>query len=853
MGCGVSRSAKAYKLGASTPGRSPSEDVNLPYEQMFLLLNHPNRQDRLRALNALVTFSSAMENVKTMADNMGENDLEPLIKCTASRRQEERVLALVALRNLSRNEKIAIKLVRQYSLKELRKFCEGESDVDEEQMAYNILTNMTRTDEGRLRIVNEGLLAAIVEDINNPFKQNQYRLPPALVLCNVAQCKVNFIPIAEARGIEALVSLCAHPFNDLQFAGINGIVKLAEDQLFRQQLIMKGCIQPLIKLLKSDNIPIRAVACDDIGNIAQDEMSHGEIASNGGISLLVDLVRSSKHELEHGAVLALAALARNPTYRQQVVEAQGLFALLPFVNATEGMVDKALQEAASSAVYTDSTLKNQNTAIQNWRKKTGHEDIEPGQTDWKALNPRQRWRRCFMLYKRLKVAKEQNGFMMSNPQSSSADVVMPVMGNPSATSEVLISSLASTPNSLVGMEPITAPTELALGASTWRSQRSHTSNHSRPMRRNQSTRSMMSEAYPDDEPLMSYLTQQSASSLPNNNNNSQNIHHIHHHYQHRGDPQQQPAQHYHSDLQQRSNANARSHHHRSPGRRDTSVNSHLSDISVPLYSSDTDLREEARRRQSLMSNGDQLSPSSPSSPSRSLARAMAHRRSSMHPEDDPYMDSPTYTPVVPHMHGYDESGGYPSPSSRHLYHIPSDSPLSDKRRHSIPSNTNPGLVRGDERHPAPYSQSRNQSLAPHTTRSQVPSPMSMSGDVLRTPHSSRPVAWGSGSPPDSASSHSPHHHSPYMQQQQQPSPHIQHTQPSPHPSPSNARYRRYSLVQGQDANVGSRVALAPASPARTMVPHTPPVDKTRTGANRYAVMPPPIPSSSLWPSTAVAS
>eukprot|EP00741_Cyanophora_paradoxa_P013716 tig00020710_g13239.t1 len=321
------------------------------------------RQTRPLAIAELLEHS---ENAFRAREIVQAGALEPLGRIAAEN-GAGRLEALTIIRNVTRGDPEAAKqAARALKIDEILRLIETSlDDLDVHQMAYNILKNMTESAEIARLFVRGGFHAAVLNDLLNPFIQNEYRVAPAAVLANLLRLEPIPRGVIDEDVLRIVKSMIQHPMPRVHLQGIRCAKHLSRDQEALRQLVELHTAPLLVSRLGSGHDEVVMEAVSALANYARSEASHGAMAAPESVRTLVILSRAGRPRIERGAVLALSRLARNKELRPVVESQEGLFALLPYAQLEPTTnEERELREAASQALWPGAEQQRQQSILQ---------------------------------------------------------------------------------------------------------------------------------------------------------------------------------------------------------------------------------------------------------------------------------------------------------------------------------------------------------------------------------------------------------------------------------------------------------------------------------------------------------
>eukprot|EP00741_Cyanophora_paradoxa_P004631 tig00000821_g4495.t1 len=110
------------------------------------------------------------------------------------------------------------------------------SRIEDTERAYALLASLTRSGTVRGAMVEDGLHVLVLEDLNNPMRQNRYRLSPARLLLRLALHAPNHGALEAAGGVRAAALLARHPEAELAAIGLRACAAFMQTQRYRRLL-----------------------------------------------------------------------------------------------------------------------------------------------------------------------------------------------------------------------------------------------------------------------------------------------------------------------------------------------------------------------------------------------------------------------------------------------------------------------------------------------------------------------------------------------------------------------------------------------------------------------------------------
>ena len=127
------------------------------------------------------------------------------------------------------------------------------------------------------------------------------------------------------------------------------LASLAYDEHSRTQLSIAGAVKPLVRMIAEADADIVVAALRALQNIAKHSGSRLQVVQEGGLQLLLQLVRTSQdNQIVAGAAHALANVAMDGDFSARVVQQGGVQPLIQLCRSVDPMV----QWGAASALAT---------------------------------------------------------------------------------------------------------------------------------------------------------------------------------------------------------------------------------------------------------------------------------------------------------------------------------------------------------------------------------------------------------------------------------------------------------------------------------------------------------------------
>eukprot|EP00741_Cyanophora_paradoxa_P007672 tig00001181_g7421.t1 len=310
------------------------------------------------ALQALFGHVVSIWEIESLRGQFVERGgVEALVRAAASgprMSKAERLAAIKALQAVTADGTESRRVLRSLrSLKDVLLLSRDNDDsAEEEYQSYMLLANLVKIEEGARRLVAEGMVPEVHDDLTNPFVSNQYKAPVATCFAMLATVEEGVEALLDVDGVAELRHMLSYPYPEVQYAGLLGLASSPPARLEGDRAL--EALVPLIAPNQAERV--RALAASVLGALAGESGRVQELLGSGeavhALLALLELRRSP--QAERAAVLCLPALAANPKYRPLVEERHGLLALLSHTHlaATPGAgarFDEDLAVAAANA------------------------------------------------------------------------------------------------------------------------------------------------------------------------------------------------------------------------------------------------------------------------------------------------------------------------------------------------------------------------------------------------------------------------------------------------------------------------------------------------------------------------
>eukprot|EP00741_Cyanophora_paradoxa_P017606 tig00021012_g17006.t1 len=200
---------------------------------------------------------------------------------------------------------------------------EVDRNIDEETASYAIAVSMTDgegADEMRRRACGE-ILTDVINDVRNPFKQNEYKLKPLWLLGNLAKCRDCHKAMGAAGAVEALCALLDHPHDGLKLAAADALVPLLRLRSLRGRALRARAVAKTQTLLCSHDLGVAAAGCHMAAALARDSATHEPLAPL--LPLLFAAGRHPDPAARRAAAKALCLVAESEQYRTAILLGDG--------------------------------------------------------------------------------------------------------------------------------------------------------------------------------------------------------------------------------------------------------------------------------------------------------------------------------------------------------------------------------------------------------------------------------------------------------------------------------------------------------------------------------------------------
>lgn len=275
-------------------------------EPILILLQSDDSQIQVAACAALGNLAVNNEN-KLLIVEMG--GLEPLIKQMLGDNVEVQCNAVGCITNLATRDDNKYKIATSGALIPLTKLAKSKH-IRVQRNATGALLNMTHSEENRKELVNAGAVPVLVSLLSSTDPDVQYYCTTAL--SNIAVDEANRTKLAqtEPRLVSKLVSLMDSPSSRVKCQATLALRNLASDTSYQLEIVRAGGLPHLVKLIKSDSIPLLLASVACIRNISIHPLNEGLIVDTGFLKPLVKLLDyKDSEEIQCHAVSTLRNLA----------------------------------------------------------------------------------------------------------------------------------------------------------------------------------------------------------------------------------------------------------------------------------------------------------------------------------------------------------------------------------------------------------------------------------------------------------------------------------------------------------------------------------------------------------------
>lgn len=283
--------------------RQVSRDV---LEPILILLQNSDPQIQVAACAALGNLAVNNEN-KLLIVEMG--GLEPLINQMMGNNVEVQCNAVGCITNLATRDDNKHKIATSGALVPLTKLAKSKH-IRVQRNATGALLNMTHSGENRKELVNAGAVPVLVSLLSSTDPDVQYYCTTALSNIAVDEENRQKLSQTESKLVSKLVSLMDSNSSRVKCQATLALRNLASDTSYQLEIVRAGGLPHLVKLIKSDSIPLilASVAC--IRNISIHPLNEGLIVDAGFLKPLVKLLDyKDSEEIQCHAVSTLRNLA----------------------------------------------------------------------------------------------------------------------------------------------------------------------------------------------------------------------------------------------------------------------------------------------------------------------------------------------------------------------------------------------------------------------------------------------------------------------------------------------------------------------------------------------------------------
>ncbi|KAK2616654.1 Vacuolar protein 8 [Conoideocrella luteorostrata] len=256
------------------------------FEPILFLLQSPDIEVQRAASAALGNLAVNTEN-KVLIVHLG--GLTPLIRQMLSPNVEVQCNAVGCITNLATHDENKAKIARSGALGPLTRLAKSR-DMRVQRNATGALLNMTHTEENRQQVVNAGAIPVLVQLLASPDVDVQYYCTTALSNIAVDASNRRKLASSEPKLVQSLVNLVDSPSHKVQYQAALGLRNLASDEKYQLDIVRANGLQPLLRLLKSEYMPLREAAVACMRNISIHPMNESPIIEADFLNPLVELL-----------------------------------------------------------------------------------------------------------------------------------------------------------------------------------------------------------------------------------------------------------------------------------------------------------------------------------------------------------------------------------------------------------------------------------------------------------------------------------------------------------------------------------------------------------------------------------
>ncbi|CAI7995373.1 Vacuolar protein 8, partial [Geodia barretti] len=191
--------------------------------------------------------------------------------------------------------------------------------------ACGCITTLATTEANKVEIVEYGAIPPLLAltRVNDPRVQRN----TTGALLNLTHIESNREKLVQAGGVTVFVHLLDSKDADVQFYCAAALSNLAVHEAHRSAIMAVGngrVVGSLVTLMSSSVDKVRCQGCLAIRNLASDDINQDRIVRNGGLSVLIPLLRSADAETVTAAVAALRNLSIHKGNEQLIVASEAL-------------------------------------------------------------------------------------------------------------------------------------------------------------------------------------------------------------------------------------------------------------------------------------------------------------------------------------------------------------------------------------------------------------------------------------------------------------------------------------------------------------------------------------------------